>query len=478
MPRRAGARFDRGLGLTPLNRPAARKPAGIYPDKSSGAGQYGSTAYPTVLEQYNRASDYKRWTLGQAYYFGTNRMWADYQIHSLARFLNAPASGGVDELDVAGSKEVTTVFPSANSPERAWYTSTRTRGSLILPVPIDPAHITLNTSDPDPANHTLVYRVSDFYTPEQIAIYFSFLGDQFEDTASGPRYPDDLVPRPVGSVALTLISVNPGSGTLVFDLSRPQQRVLRNGHIYWSAPTYNPAAPLVWDTGRSRYLCSSFKFFCCCPDCLAGDVTNLEDPPNGDGIVKTFPLPNAASSVDSAWEREGVSYYRQWRMLPDRHDERRECKHIHAMRWECGIPWIEPSDYPVGEERFWLEEAARLEAHYRSIGPGEYFRLQRVNWDRYILTLADTVGMTIFPGGDVRRGIRPSAAPMLWNDGVEPAAANCRNNDWWLPRGTQRLQIFDASTRRFKPVVTKAGRDYPVLEELRPGQPGAPVIVP
>ena len=478
MARRVGSRLNRGLGVGGVTRPAAPGPMGTYPDRSRGAGQYGSTAYPSVIEQYNRASDYKRWVLGQSYYFGTNRMWADYQIHSLARFLNSPTAGGADELDAAGSKEITTVFPSANSPERAWYTSTRTRGSLMLPAAIDVGDITLNTSDPDPANHTLVYRVSDFYTPQQIAVYGSFVGDQFEDSASGPNYPDDLIRKPVGSVALTLIAANPGAGTLVFDLSRPHVRASKGGRVYWKAPAYDPAAPLVWNTSGSRYLCSSFKFFCCCPDCLAGDIADLEELPGTGGIVKTFPLPNASRQVNSPWEREGVSYYRQWRTLSQRRDERRECKHIHAMRWECGVPWEEPSDYPTAGERDLLEEAARLEAHYRSIGPMDFYRMQGVNWDRYILTLGDSVGMVIFPGGDVRRGIRPSAAPLLWNDGVQPAAANCRNNDWWLPRGTQALRIFNSATQRFQDFVTKGGVDYPILEKFKRGQPGAPVIVP
>ena len=44
--------------------------------------------FPTIIEQYNRESDYKRWKLGQEYYFGSGKTWGDRQINLLARFLN------------------------------------------------------------------------------------------------------------------------------------------------------------------------------------------------------------------------------------------------------------------------------------------------------------------------------------------------------------------------------------------------------
>lgn len=478
MAGRFGARVDGGMGLGGVSRPARSKAAGVYPAKGEGHGEYGSTTYPTVLESYNRESDYKRWKLGQDYYFGAGRSWADYQIYSLARFLNAAGAGGADELDSSGSKEITTLFPSRSSPERAWYASTRTRGSLILPSPIQAAAITLNTSDPDPSNHTLVYSVSLIYAAAQTAIYNSFIGDQFEDSASGPTYPAGLISRPVGSVALTLIAVNATAGTLTFDLSRPHVRRQVNGRIYWERATYDPSAPLSWKADGTRHLCSSFKFFCCCPDHLGGAVANLENPGQRSSLVDKFPLPNAARDVNSAWERQGTGYYRQWRTLPRRRDERRECKHIHALRWQCGIPWFEPDDYPTGEEREWLEMAGELEGASTDEEFFDYFRKRKVHWDRYVLTVAETIGLTIFPGGDVRDNIRPSAAPMLWNDATQPLTSWCRNNDWWLERGTQQLKIFNAATQQFQTVVTKSGVDYPQLQILEAGAPGAPVIVP
>jgi hypothetical protein len=472
-----GSRLDRNFGLPPIDRPITRKAYGLYPSGGKGLGEYGSIAFPTVVEAYNRESDYKRWKLGQEYYFGLGRSWGDYEIRALVRFLNNNPLA-TDELDEAGSKEITTIFPSSSSPEKAWYVGTRTRGSFLLPSAIQAANITLNTSDPDPANHTLVYDVSGMYNAEQIGIYNVCIGDQFEDSAQGPNYPDDLVERDVGSVALTLISVNAASGTLVFDLSTPHVRVQRNGRVYWSRAEYDPAAPLSWKADGTRHLCSSFSFFCCCPDHLGGALANLDQPGVSRANHDVFPLPNANRTVVSAWEREGAGYYRQWRSLSPRRDQRRECKHIHAVRWSCGVPWLEPDDYPTSEDRDWLELAGEVERGFRADEVMEYFRKRRVSWDRFIMTMAESVGLTLFPGGDVRDAVRPSALPLLWNDGTEPLAIWCRTNDWWLERGTQTLRVFNASTGSFQSTITKSGVEYPILSFMDPGEPGAPVAVP
>lgn len=107
-----------------------------------------------------------------------------------------------------------------------------------------------------------------------------------------------------------------------------------------------------------------------------------------------------------------------------------------------------------------------------------YFRNRQLSWDRFILTLAESSGLVIFPGGDVRDNIRPNVAPMLWNDKAEPLSSWCRNNDWWMERGTQSLQSFNQSTNSFSKTVSKGGVEYPVISFLDPGDPGSPVIVP
>lgn len=452
--------------MPPISKPLPVRPAGIYPRKGSGVGEYGSTNYPSVIESYNRDSDYKRWRLGQEYYFGTGRSWADFSIHTLARFV----TGAVDGT----SKEIVSLFPSSTSSERAWYAGVRTRGSIMLPQPLQDDAITLNTSDPDISNHTLTWQVNGILSMQQVAVFNTFIGDQFEDSATGPNYPEDLEERDIGSVALTLIAANPGTMTLVFDLSRPYGRIERNGRVYWEKLTYDPSNPVLWRNGR--HLCSSFKFFCCCPDHLGGAVANLEIPSAGQARDQ-FPMPNAGRFVRSPWESQGAGYYRQWRTLSRRRDQRRDCKHIHALRWRCGVPWMEPSDYPTGDSREFLEFAAEAERRLYSEEIMEYFRLRKLSWDRYILTVADTVGIILFPDGDPRDSERPDPRPILWNDGIEPKPEWCRINDWWLERGTQKLRIFNPGLGRFQDLIAIGGTDFPVLEVVEPDAPNAPVII-
>jgi len=142
------------------------------------------------------------------------------------------------------------------------------------------------------------------------------------------------------------------------------------------------------------------------------------------------------------------------------------------------VPWLEPDDYPTSEDRDWLELAGEVERGFRADEVMEYFRKRRVSWDRFIMTMAESVGLTLFPGGDVRDAVRPSALPLLWNDGTEPLAIWCRTNDWWLERGTQTLRVFNASTGSFQSTITKSGVEYPILSFMDPGEPGAPVAVP
>jgi hypothetical protein len=469
MAKRLGSKLDRGFGLGSLTKLPPVRAHGIYPRKGEGLGEYGTINFPTVLEAYNRESDYKRWRLGQSYYYGYGRSWDDVYIYSNSRF-PSPAVTGV-------SKDIVAMFPSESSPERTWYVGMRTRGSIILPSAIQSSDITLNTSSADPANHTLTYDVNGILTSSQLQIWSVFIGDQFEDTATGTTYPDDLVKKPVGSVALTLIAVNVSSMTLVFDLSKPQGRIEKNGRIYWKALPYDPAAPTYWSTTNGRHLCSAFKLFCCCPDHLGGALANLEFPKESAGM-DAFPLPNASRTVNAPWEKQGAGYYRQWRTLPNRIDQRRECKHIHAMRWECGIPWYEPNDYPVTDANDAVIFSDSLEREFDNNVYREYHARHRINYDRYALSLAEVVGLTLFPGSDVRDNIRSDGRPMLWNDAIEPLASWCRQNDWWCKRGTQEIKIFNSTTNEFEDTVNVGGTEYPFIEVVEEGSATAPVIVP
>ncbi|NBS70354.1 hypothetical protein EBT31_15790, partial [bacterium] len=133
---------------------------------------------------------------------------------------------------------------------------------------------------------------------------------------------------------------------------------------------------------------------------------------------------------------------------------------------------------PIGDDREFLEFAAENERRFSSEEILQYFRLRQLNWDRFAMTVADAVGIILFPGGDPRDAIRPDARPLLWNDSTEPLAIWCRQNDWWLERGTQRLKIFNAASQKFESTVTIGATSYPLLQIVDAGSAGAPVIVP
>lgn len=487
-------RVDKMAKLPSAERPVRPGAAGVYPSLARGLGEYGSTAYPTVLESYNRNSDYRRWKLGQEYYFGTGRSWADYELLSLSRY--------VDSSVRSPSRVITTLFPSTTSPESSWPASCRVRGSLILPVALSAERVTLQNSSPTLADHRLVLNVDGAMSPAQIEAMGSHLGEQFEDSASGPAYPGDLISRPVGSVALTLASVDTNGRRLFFDLSAAATRLELNGRVSWAAVPYEPTDPLSWRTDGSRYLCSSFQFFCSCPDHIGGSIAGLENPSAQPAGID-FPLPNAARTgilpprADGAaafplppWESQGAGYYRQWRTLPRRFDRRRDCKHIHTLRWQCGVPWLEPSDYPTGAERDFLEVTAELERRYSSEQLLQYFRMRR-NDRRLLVSVAAASGINLYPPGDPRSGFRSDERPMFWNDAdspegllaaveddfVGPPEPVCKQNDWWVKRGTGDLKIFNRTSGRFEDTVTDGSGTYPVVEFVEATDPGAPVIV-
>lgn len=463
---------NRGLGDSRSTKSLA---PGNYPRLGSGYGELGSTVVPTAIESYNRNSDYKRWRLGMEYHFGAGRAWMDIEYKSLARYLYPSAR---DALLPNGSRDIVALFPRITGPgEQSWYTSCRTRGSLIFPLPLIADNISLNTSDPDPANHTLFYNCSSFYTEGQMRGFYAFIGDQFEDSAGGPNYPNDLLPKARDSVALTLINVIPATKTLVFDLSRQYSRQWFQGRIYWKRKDYNPDTPTAWDFSGNKYLCSSFKFFCTCPDHMQATFVNIQLPQESSGTQYSFPIPNAARKVDTAWEQQGAGYFRQWRTLSLRRDERRDCKHIHALRWDCGVPWFEPSDYPTSNERAWHDAVLAESRQIFAREGAEYMLKQQITYDNYILAVADTAGIVVIPPGDVRNGDRVDARPMLWNDYEAPDPVLCVNNDWWLQRGTQELRVFNKLHGKFQSSVYLDDVKLPILEFVDEFNPLCPVIV-
>ena len=445
MARGVGPRLDRGLRFDSVSKPQrARAPGSYRHGRQVGEGT-GGTAYPTVLEAYNRDSDYKRWLAGKRLFQGSGSSWSDIELSYLVytfRDFGSLASA---------QRNVFTLFPSQTSPEGSWTVVNRYRGAVILPREIEPHQISLSQSLA-PDQHRLILDVSSRLTQSQLAEWEALIGDQFEDSAINTADGVRLLENPDEVVALTLVEVDLQGMNLIFDLSRPFMRVRVNPyyeHGYWKQVRYTPAAPLRWRADGTRLLCSSHRLYCNCPDFSGTRTANTLG--GASGTQELFPRPGAGRTTSGRDEELLLGYRARWRDLPRRVDQRRECKHVHAVRWGLGYPFYEPSDYPVGDERGQFFGGASP-----SLGEEALFRYQsrrQIQLDQTAVPLADSNGLLVDTRDIVSadEGIPPqlNRQSILWTSSQEPPAERAQIDDWWYKRGTNQLLVFDPSAQRF-----------------------------
>jgi hypothetical protein len=425
-----------------------------------------------VLEAYNRDSDYKRWRAGLDYWQGSGKSWADLERSYLVRpFRNFGTAPGPQLMTA-------TMFPSDGSPGNTWTVVTRQRGSLILPEPLQAGMVSYDLSRPRPSDHRLVLDVSGILGEEQLKEWKALVGDQFEDSATVPPggevlYPPVLNANPTESVAYTLAEVDVGEGRLLFDLSRPCVRVRPDPfkpRLFWRQLGYDGKRPITWRDDGSRFLCSSHRFFCNCPDFSGTRTADLVGGVTGSQSM--FPRPSAGRSVQNAWESQAGGYRARWRDLPERSDRRRECKHIHAVRWSLEVPFYEPSDYAVGDA-----DAVFARSDKQGLTSGEvsrYHGRREATLDLLAMPLAESSRVKVEAGDtvslDETAPAQPGRQPVLWTTEREPAAHRARPDDWWLQPGTQILRVFDPAVGRFVETRTEGDLRVPVIEELVNGR--------
>lgn len=460
MPRGVGARVDRSLSFGRVDRPTKPKAPGSY-GGSGGAGGGGN--YPTVLEAYNRDSDYKRWRTGLDYWQGSGKSWGDRtEFYLLRSFRDYGAAPGPWLTSV-------TYFPSDSSPDGTWTVGCRRRGALILPQALVPADVTITTSHPQASQHRLILDVSSTLSQPQLVAWKSLIGDQFEDSASGVLYPSGLIEEPIDTIAYTLADVDELEGRLLFDISRPFIRRRPSPlkpRAFWQRLLYDRRRPLPWRTDGSRYLCSSHKLYCSCPDFSGSKIADLSA--EVDSRRSRFPTPSAGRSIESDWESREVGYKSRWRDLPQRSDRRRECKHMHALRWSLGYPYYEPSDYEVGssDRQFYGSSGGSLTSEEIS----RYHRKRGLSLDRLAPILAELNGV-LSDGGDTvsfEEGAlaQPGRRPVLWTEEREPDASRCVRDDWWVRRGSANLAVFSPEAGRFVESKVANGQVVPLLEKV------------
>jgi hypothetical protein len=472
MAGRVGPRMDRGLGLASVERPLRAPKAGSYGSSNRRGDGTGGTTYPTVLEAYNRDSDYKRWRAGLDYWQGSGKSWGDLQRFYLVRpFRDYGTAPGPQMMSA-------TLFPTGLSPESNWTVVTRQRGALILPEPLRDDRISYDLSISRPDQHRLVLDVGGILSESQLQDWQSLIGDQFEDSAiagadGALSIPSALAPNPIESVAYTLVDVDVEGARLLFDLSRPYVKKRPNPlkpRSFWQRVGYDGRSPIPWRGDGTRLLCSSHRFYCNCPDFSGSRIADLIGDSN-EGQSR-FPRPGAGRSIGGRWESEAVGYRSRWRDLPDRADKRRECKHIHAVRWSLNCAFYEPSDYEVGSAG-----GAFIRAESAGLSASEVLRYhgrREITIDMLASSLADSSRVKIDAGNTVSPDelapVQPGRQPVLWATQREPAAYRCRSDDWWLQPGTKVLRVFDPTVQRFVKVRQDGETFVPVIQELVNGQ--------
>jgi hypothetical protein len=465
---RAGDTFGSARDLRPIDAPLGPSTRGSYRNQARTPGGRGGTLYPTVLEAYNRDSDFKRWLAGARLWEEGRGAWSRRQVTYFIRSFRNFGIATNNQLNTL------TLFPSLTSPEGAWATVTREKGAVVLLQPLWDAAMRLEQQVLDPDQHRLVLDVSRTVSLTQLREWQAFIGDQFEDSAINDDGSAVVSVDPDDVVALTLTEVRLASRELVFDLSRPYLRARRDPASrrgFWTRATYRPQTPLRWRGDGSRFLASAYKISCNCPDYTGIQVA--DSILSGSGTGGKFPLPSAGRTIGGRWEGEQAGYLKKWRDLSPRSDKRRECKHIHAVRWSLGYPFYEPSDYPVGEDQrqFGQRDTG-------ASGSGAAARLvegRQLELDRLVLSLAASGNVTVdardsIPEDEAAPAI-PFRGPVLWTTSQPPRADRARADDWWLRRGSRELLVFDPRSSSFVRQAEFAGVLSPVIEEWPEGKP-------
>jgi hypothetical protein len=151
MPRRsrAGDTFGGAKGPGSVAAPLGPSTRGSYRDRSRAPGGRGGTLYPTVLEAYNRDSDFKRWLAGARLWEEGRGAWSRRRVTYFIRSFRNFGIATNNQLNTL------TLFSSFTSPEGAWATVTRERGAVILLQPLLDADMRLEQqsagSGPAPA---------------------------------------------------------------------------------------------------------------------------------------------------------------------------------------------------------------------------------------------------------------------------------------------------------------------------------------
>jgi len=159
-----------------------------------------------------------------------------------------------------------------------------------------------------------------------------------------------------------------------------------------------------------------------------------------------------------------AGYLKRWGDLSIRADERRDCKHTHCLRWDADAPWLEPNDMPLGmqEDRIHAgKDVIRDDAFSKTMG--QYQRNAIIDWSGVISATCGALGFNIAPVGDMANRFD---RPILWNLDRRPESEHCRQNDYWLERGTKKLWLYMAEADEWVNEVMVDGFSEPIVSYI------------
>lgn len=433
-----GGSFGRPAAFGSFDAPK-RKPKIDSRRAGADLAQRGGAVFRTVLQEYNSRSDYRRWRTGlnlAAAMAPGGRYTRQFESRPLRDF-------GPDQQI---NRYEVTALPAGAAGQASWSVVRLLRGSWLLPQVLGAGDLTIERPSADSSKDRLVLSVGATLNADQLAHWSTLVGYQFENSAAPEGERTSLLEGPEDAIAYTLVEVDVAAQSLRFDLSRPYRRVRPSRdspRLFWSLRAYDRGRPIVWNTAESRFLVNADRWSCDCPD-HSGILTARAGGPDSAPPSARFPLPSAQSEPLSKWEAAVAGYRSRFRDLDPRADRRRACKHIHADRWRCGLPFYEPADYPFLDTERQFAAGGDL-----SLISEDLFRFhgaRGLELDSAVVAIADALGITV----DTRELVTedPEAmpaqrSPILWTSRGEPPAQSARIDDWWLKRGTREVRAWD-----------------------------------
>lgn len=459
-PRRSGDRVDRGRPFV----------GGVYPRKGKGWGVQGEAAYPDLLDQLDRRSQWQSWRKGMALarsqLVGAAERWSAVEVMHRATFTTS--------LRWRRSRLLLAGFTSPQSPEGRWTVAVQPRGTEIAPRPVgteqdevwdplgvagDPVRL-LRVTSPAAA--------APIDEPEgevaRLEINRMLIGEVVEDSAIDAT---TLAEDPEDGIGLLCVGVHERSQTAFFDATRYWKR-MRGPDGRLRLREFPVAAWEPLPTFRSeRHLTQALTLSCNCPSYIGMEFAALRQGPQLGG-QQLFPqrAPGGLEApllegLDES-NTEGVRRLflpLSWARLPGV-----ECKHCHAVRWAMGVPMAEPADMPSPDSDYWRDLAVMAELE-EAVGPmsGERFldRLRTNLLDEQQLSSLDLTLLATCTGDCV--GIAPqrvrldrlqlgeellpeSALGVLRINEQYPTEDYRQNEeavfgDWWVGRGTETVVL-------------------------------------